>query len=203
MKSRLAGTPGRLVRVLVIAGIGLPTGLLAGCQRGGAPASAAPAGQAIADAVYAVLSADRETYAEQVVHRLQNEEKVIKASEHWKDEKLLPLPAQMFRMSAERVQKRGTGLTFALLSLWPINKQNAARTEVEREGLQAVNLRPDQPFGREELLGGKRYYTAVYPDKAVSQACVTCHNDHGESPRQDFKLGDVMGAVVIRIAQSQ
>jgi len=33
----------------------------------------------------------------------------------------------------------------------------------------------------------------------VAPACVTCHNDHKDSPKKDFKLGDTMGGVVIRV----
>ena len=36
-------------------------------------------------------------------------------------------------------------------------------------------------------------------DRAVAPACVTCHNDHKDSPKRDFKLNDVMGGVVLRI----
>src|SRR5687767_1461627 len=165
-------------------------------ERAGA---AAGAEQAIADAVYTVLSADREAYTQEVVHRLQNEEHVIKASEHWKEEKLLPLPAQMFRMGADRVRKKNAGLSYALLSQWPINKQNSPRTEAEKQGLQAISSGAPR-FQREETLGGARYFTAIYPDKAVSAACIDCHNAHAESPRTDFKLGEVMGGIVIRVA---
>ena len=44
------------------------------------------------------------------------------------------------------------------------------------------------------------YFTAVYPDKAVAEACVSCHNHHKDTPKRDFKLDDVMGGVVVRIA---
>ena len=33
----------------------------------------------------------------------------------------------------------------------------------------------------------------------LDQHCVSCHNDHKDSPRRDFKIGEVMGGVVIRI----
>jgi hypothetical protein len=39
----------------------------------------------------------------------------------------------------------------------------------------------------------------VYADIAVAPACVTCHNEHKDTPKNDFKIGDVMGGVVIRI----
>jgi hypothetical protein len=152
----------------------------------------------MADAVFAVLSADRAVYAHEVVERLQDQEAVIRASERYRDDKALPLPAQMFRMGADRARKATTGMTYALLSPWPINKQNAPRTDAEKTGLRRV-AETGQSHYAEEVLGGERYFTAVYPDKAVSPACAGCHNAHRDSPRHDFKVGDVMGGVVIRI----
>jgi hypothetical protein len=154
-----------------------------------------------ADGLHTVLSADREIYTKQVVNRLQNEDKVIKASEHWKDDKLLPLPAQMFRMGAERSREKTKSFSYALVSLWPINKQNGPHTGAEQVGLKAVADNPDQPHYAEETLNGVKYLTAVYADRAVSPACVSCHNSHQDSPRKDFKLDDVMGAVVIRVVK--
>jgi len=105
----------------------------------------------------------------------------------------------MFRAGAELSQEQGAGFSYALLSLWPINKQNKPQTEAEKAGLQYIEDNPGQNYYGEETLGGVRYYTAVYPDVAVAKACVTCHNDHKDSPKTNFELGDVMGGVVIRI----
>jgi hypothetical protein len=169
----------------------------AGCGKAEAAGTLTP--QRMADALYAVMAADRAVYTREVVARLQDEESVIKASEHFRDDKALPLPAQMFRMGAETARKQSTGLTYALLSPWPINKQNAARTEVEKQGLARV-AETGKPFYGEEVLAGERWFTAVYADRAVSQACANCHNNHRDSPRHDFKVGDTMGGVVIRIS---
>lgn len=155
--------------------------------------------QKMADALHAVMSADRTVYTKAVVNRLQNEEKVLKASEHWKDDKALPLPAQMFRMGSELVAEKKAGFTYALLSSWPVNKQNIPKTEVEKKGLKFIADNPGKNYYEEETLGDQRYYTAVYADTAVAQACITCHNEHKDSPRKDFKMGEVMGGVVIRI----
>ena len=153
----------------------------------------------MADALHAVMESDRTVYTRMVVNRLQGEEKVIKASEHWKDEKALPLPAQMFRYGAEMVAEKNAGFTYSLLSLWPVNKQNAPRTDAEKAGLEQIAKDPKQPYYTEETLGKTKYFTAVYADRAVSPACITCHNEHRDSPRTDFKIGDVMGGVVLRI----
>ena len=156
--------------------------------------------QKLADSLFAVMSADRAVYTKQVVNRLQNEEKVIKATEHWKDDKSLPLPAQMFRMGAEAVTEKNLGFSYALLSLWPVNKQNEPKTDAEKTGLKFVaDNKGAAPYYTEEQLGGKKYFTAVYADVAVSAACVSCHNNHDDSPKTDFVLNDVMGGVVIRI----
>ena len=172
---------------------------LAGCG-GEQEASVTP--RQMADSLHAVMEADRTVYTQRVVNRLVNEEGVIEASEHWQDDRALPLPAQMFRMGAEEAAESDAGFSYSLQSLWPINDQNAPRTDAEKEGLQAVADTPGENFYTTEELGGETYFTAVYPDKAVAEACVACHNDHDDSPRDDFDLGDVMGGVVIRIPTS-
>ena len=152
-----------------------------------------------ANSVSSVIKAHRTSYAKFIINRLVNEEKAIKASEHWKDDKALLLPAQMFRETATILQDSGSNISFSLLSLVPINKQNAPKTDVEKKGLEYVNANPDKSFYGEEKLGPTTYYTAVYPDNAVSMACVSCHNNHKDSPKKDFKINENMGGVVIRI----
>ena len=153
----------------------------------------------MADALFAVMSADRNVYANEVVYRLQDVDEVVKASEHWQEKKALPLPAQMFRMGAGMVAKTTDAFSYALLSRWPLNKESGPRTELEAAGLDSVAKNPSKPFYGRETVGDVEYFTAVYADVAVSPSCVTCHNSHPASPRQDFKEGDVMGGVVIRI----
>jgi hypothetical protein len=152
----------------------------------------------MADAMHAVMEADRTVYTRVIVNRLQ-EEKVIKASEHWKDDKALALPAQMFRYGAEMVAEKKMGFSYSLLSLWPVNKQNAAKTPAEKEGLEAIAKDASKPFYKEETLGKTKYFTAIYADRAISPACINCHNAHKDSPRTDFKMGEAMGGVVVRI----
>ncbi|MEM8867951.1 MAG: DUF3365 domain-containing protein [Verrucomicrobiota bacterium] len=153
------------------------------------------------DALHMVLDNDRAVYTKNVVGRLVKKDKVIKASEFWVEDKALPLPAQMFRMGAELTASKDAFFSYSLQSLWPINKSNAAsQTEVEKAGLQFVaDNGGTAPYYSEEVLGDQKYFTAVYADVAVAPVCVSCHNEHKDSPKTDFELGDVMGGVVIRI----
>ncbi len=155
--------------------------------------------QQMADALHSVMEADRTVYTKYIIQRLVKKEKVIKASEHWEDDKALVLPAQMFRYGSELVAEKDPGFSYSLLSLWPVNAQNKPKTDTEKKGLEFIAANPGQNFYGEEVLGDQKYFTAVYPDVAVAEACTSCHNDHKDSPRSDFQLGEVMGGVVIRI----
>ncbi|MDE0037374.1 MAG: DUF3365 domain-containing protein [Gammaproteobacteria bacterium] len=155
--------------------------------------------QRVADMLYQVMSADREVYTRMVVQRLTIDEEVLTASEHYDDDLALPLPSQMFRFGAERVMDETDEFSYSLLSLAPINKKSGPGTPLEKEGLEYVADNPGENFYGEEDLGGDRYFTAIYPDFAVVEACVTCHNSHKDSPRRDLKVGEVMGGIVIRI----
>ena len=153
------------------------------------------------DALHMVLDNDRAVYTKNVVGRLTKKENVIKASEQWMEDKALPLPAQMFRMGAELTASKDAFFSYSLQSLWPINKSNAAgQTDVEKAGLEFVAAnKGTAPYYSEETLGGVKYFTAVYADIAAVPVCVSCHNEHKDSPKTDFELGDVMGGVVIRV----
>ncbi len=156
--------------------------------------------QVMADSLFAVMNADRANYTKLIIQRLGAQAKIIKPDEHWTDlENGAPLPAQMFRFGAEAVAERTDAFSYSLQSLWPVNKQNAPRTDIEKTGLQFIVDNPGKNYYGEEELGGVKYYTAVYPDVAVAMPCVDCHNNHKDSPKTDFKIGDTMGGVVIRI----
>ncbi|WP_455217457.1 Tll0287-like domain-containing protein [Kaarinaea lacus] len=158
----------------------------------------------MADALHLVLDSDRTVYTKTIVNRLVKKEKVIKASEHFEDDKALALPAQMFRFGSELAMQRSKDMpdvnfNYSLQSLWPINKQNAPKTKAEKEGLKYVADNPGKNYYTTEELGGKKYFTAVYADTGVAPVCISCHNKHPDTPKSDFQIGDVMGGVVIRI----
>jgi len=181
----------------VVMGLGAVS-VLTACG-GGTETKGGISPQTMADSLHMVMASDRAVYTKLIVNRLVKDEKVIKASEHWKDDKALVLPAQMFRYGAEMVTEKGANFNYSLLSEWPINSQNSPKTEIEKTGLKFIAANPGKNYYSEEKLGDKTYFTAIYADTGIAPACVSCHNDHKDSPRTDFKLGDVMGGVVIRI----
>ncbi len=171
---------------------------LSGC---GEEKSAGVEPKVMTDALFAVMKADRTNYTKLIVKRLGPKgADVITPVEHWQDvDTGAPLPAQMFRAGSEAVAEMTDSFTYSLQSLWPINKQNAPKTEIEKAGLEYIAANPGENYYGEEKLGDTTYFTAVYPDVAVSDACTSCHNEHKDTPKTDFKVGEVMGGVVVRV----
>ena len=177
---------------------------LTSCTESAAAPDAQFSPKQLADSLNVVLKSDRKVYARDIVTRLKNEG-VITPHEEWQANKTLLLPAQIFRRGAEEVDKvpeKTVEFSYSLQSKWPLNYENAMKkTPVVEEGLQFGIDTNGETFYGEETIGDQNYFIAIYPDKAVAQACWECHNDH-ENRKPDypeFKQGDVMGGVVIRI----
>ncbi len=167
-------------------------------SHGGKSGEGAPpiAAEKVADLLHAVIEADRTIYTTHIVERMQ-EKGVTFAAEHWEQQNALPLPAQFLKLAGRLAAESGIGIRYGLISLWPI--RNGPTTDFERKGLEAVRTHPERPATSVVTSGRKRYFQAIYADRAVSKACVSCHNTHLLSPKRDFQLNDVMGGIVITI----
>jgi len=151
----------------------------------------------VADYLHAVLQADRTFYTQHVVERMEDM-LIVNATEKWREERTLPLPAQFFKESSRGLQVRGKPFRYRLVSLWAIIDENAPESEKERQALERV-VNYGEVAEQEIKLENRKYYQAIFPDRAVSRACVDCHNAHEESPKRDFKLNDIMGGLEILI----
>ena len=185
------------------------------CSGGGSTQATGSISPEVAvDYVHTVLLADRTAYTKHVVNRLKTLEGKDKAdgvvpaeaTEGWEQTGGVPLPAQMFRLgsevAAETADEQGIGFTYGLISTWNINDSQAPKSEFEKKAMEQVN-ETGEPYKEYQEIGGQQYFSAVYPDKAVAEACVTCHNTHPvhleRYPDKKFEMGDVMGGVIINL----
>lgn len=156
----------------------------------------------VADYIHSVVEADRTFYTSEIVERMQRRG-LVSASEHWKEDGDLPLPAQFVLEAGRLVAQQPIGIRFRLISSWPINRRNSPTTEFERTALTKILVNTDRPYTAVTTVGGARVFQALYADKAVSQVCADCHNVHIKSPKRDFKAGDVMGGILLTIPLPQ
>jgi len=192
MKNHLLGT---FVLIALLGGWGIPPGTVQATKQ--KPIPGIPA-DVVASYLHAIIEADRTIYSTYIVNRL-HEKHIVEADEAWEHKNALPLPAQFLQKSGRLVAEHGSGIRYRLISLWPIYARNAPATEFERKGLEALATQADRPYSGIIRSGKLSYYQAIFADKAVTKACVHCHNTHPLSPKRDFNLNDVMGGIVITI----
>src|SRR5213080_2830326 len=112
--------------------------------------------ETVADYLHAVIQADRTNYTRLIVERMQMRGIVV-ASENWEQRGTLPLPVQFLNESARLVAENQKGVSFRLISLWPINQRNGPANDFERAGLQDILTHGDRPHTGIITKGGLRY----------------------------------------------
>ena len=180
----LAGTA-----LIVFLFVSAPTELPDGKSEQASPEATVPVAK-----VLAILAAEndvaRSLYTSQIVGA--GKAVGLQFSEHWQDASIEagPLPALFLRSTAAEVFAVTPDLGLFLGSEYPIAASNLfSDSQMQQFRKVAENgeavMFPD---------AGANAFTAMYPDYASVQACVTCHNEHPDSPKNDWKLQDIMGA---------
>lgn len=141
--------------------------------------------------ILATIKAFRTVYSKAI------EEQVRKAgvtpSEHWQeDNHAIMLNAQFVKAAGGEIKDFEMGL----IGLAPINKANLPKTQAEANALKKMMADPDLTV---LSFADGNQFKGLSADHAIVQACADCHNHHPSSPRKDFRQGDLMGAIVVRL----
>jgi signal transduction histidine kinase len=106
----------------------------------------------------------------------------------------IPIPATFSIEFGKHIGRQIPGMQIRLVSdfPFPFREDGGPRDSFEREALDHLNNEPDETFYRFEDFRGRpslRYAVAI----RMGKNCVSCHNSHPESPKTDWKVGDVRG----------
>lgn len=125
----------------------------------------------------------------------------LKFDEDWNSESLIagPLPAQYLRLTARYLERSEVALGLFLGSDAAINQANYFEGQQKEMFEQMKKDRQANFF----YVPDAERYAYMFPDIAVSKPCITCHNDHPDTPKKDWKLDDVMGATTWTYANQQ
>lgn len=158
------------------------------------PASDA-ANEGTARYLLAAFRAFRTIYVSQVLERIQ---KVgIRPKEEWaNDDHAVMLPFQFVKMAALEMKSHVKNVDIGLVSLTPLHTSNFPKTEVEVEALRKLLANPSQTV---LTFRDGTQFKGISADFAIEQSCVDCHNNHPNAHKKDFKKGDIMGAIVVRL----
>ena len=111
----------------------------------------------------------------------------------------IPLPATMTIALGERVALDNSGVEVHLYSEYPFpwrEQSGGLRDDFRRAAWDALRANPDEPFYRIEQTGERSLLRYASAD-LLRPACVECHNTHPDTPRNDWKVGDVRGVLEV------
>ena len=116
----------------------------------------------------------------------------LEFSEKWKNKAVDagPLPALFLREASKYLEKSPVPLGLFLGSDFPIASTNKFSGQ-QVDMLKQIRTDSNPTFFYSADI---KRHVAMFPDYAVAEGCVTCHNDHPDSPKKDWKLHDIMGA---------
>ena len=116
----------------------------------------------------------------------------------------LPLPATLTIDLGHYLSKVDGGTQVRLYSDQPFPWRVAERSldDFQKRALEHLKEQPNEPFVREEVMNGKRVLRFAQADRMLA-SCVACHNSYPGSPRTDWKVGDVRGALEVVLPVSQ
>lgn len=116
----------------------------------------------------------------------------------------LPLPATLTIELGRYLSRESHGTQVRLYSQkpFPWREQGRVLDEFQLAALAHLEQTPDKPFVREDVLNGTKVLRYAQADRMLPQ-CVACHNQYVGSPRTDWRVGDVRGALEVVLPVTQ
>ncbi|AFY40241.1 adenylate/guanylate cyclase [[Leptolyngbya] sp. PCC 7376] len=141
----------------------------------------------------------RTLYSDDVVRRIRDIPGITVAHNYKDIEGGIPVPATYFIELGEKISENEQGVNVRVYSDYPFpgrEETGGARDKFEREAIAFLEKNPDKVFSNIESFADR--WSLRYAEADIMKAsCVECHNSHPESPRKDWKVGDVRGIVEI------
>ncbi|MBZ0124756.1 MAG: methyl-accepting chemotaxis protein [Rhodocyclaceae bacterium] len=156
------------------------------------------AGLAAASSALKAAEEARTFYAREIVPKAGAKGVHIRHDFQGKDD-AIPVPATLIRALAES-DKSGNGLRLYSRQPFSFRKGEETRLDAfEEEALGWLEKNPTGTFHRIERRDGMPVMRLAKADIMVSETCTNCHNSHPDSPKRDWKVGDVRGALAVSI----
>ena len=139
----------------------------------------------------------RSYYVKYVVKKVINGSSMRPAINHKNDPKAIPLPATMIHDLSQALENEGTQVM--LYSDFPFpNRKQRKLDDFQKKAWDTISRAPEQIVVAKEQVGPNTYMRVAIADKMVAEGCVNCHNTIANTPKNDWKLGDVRGILEIR-----
>ncbi len=108
----------------------------------------------------------------------------------------IPLPATFIHDMSELLKEKDTSVTLYSAFPFPV-RGDRQLDDFEAEAWRSLTADPERTYVRQEMRGGQEVVRVAVADRMVAEACVSCHNSHPDSPKTDWRLGDVRGVLEV------
>lgn len=78
---------------------------------------------------------------------------------------------------------------------WP-NRKDRPANDFERKAWTDLTQNPDAVITNYTERDGRKFIRVAVADR-MEQSCVACHNSHPDSPKKDWKVGDLRGVETV------
>ncbi|MEN9618088.1 MAG: Autoinducer 2 sensor kinase/phosphatase LuxQ [Pseudomonadota bacterium] len=145
----------------------------------------------------------RNFYAQELVPRAMKAGVAV-THDYKSRDNALPLPATLTIELGHYISQVDGGTQVRLYSDLPFPWRAGERAldDFQTQALAHLKTTPSQPFVREEMMHGQRVLRYAQADRMLS-GCVACHNHYPGSPKTDWQVGDVRGALEVVLPVSQ
>jgi hypothetical protein len=151
-----------------------------------------------AQATVAQFKTLRAYYTERVVNKVKAHGALQVSSSHEGRPDTIPLPATMIHELSEALGANDASTKIRLYSQYPFpNRTGRVLDPFAKEALTALASNPDSVFVRTGVVDGRESVRVAIADRMSVNACVSCHNSHPDSPKKDWRLNDVRGALEV------
>lgn len=138
----------------------------------------------------------RDYYNTAIVPKIRGSQDLKLTHLHANDPKGVPIPATFMLDMSGRLQDKGVSLSF--YSPYPFPERANRQTDAfQKAAWDQFQKNPDTPYIARATLNGQNVVRVAVGDR-LGEACVACHNSHPQSPKKDWKTGDVRGVFEIQ-----
>ena len=141
----------------------------------------------------------RSYYAKNILNKINLYTDLYANYDHKENEHTVPLPATLVHDLGELFTKQSNSKV-QMYSDYPFpNRKDRVLDDFQKEALAYVLKNPQKNYSRKDIIDGKPYYRTAIPDYLRAESCVACHNYRPDTPKSDWKLGDVRGVIEVSI----
>lgn len=125
----------------------------------------------------------------------------LEVTHDYLNKKAIPLPATLSILLGDKIKENGTGASVRLYSPYPFpwrKKTGGLVDDFSEKAWESFSKDANNPYFEFSINQKDNVLRYSIADK-MRASCINCHNSHQNSPKTDWKVGDVRGILEVNI----